>query len=220
MATESMSDVTSQEATKGLASSVVYFMAGIALVVGLAAGYYLPGTGSTAKPARAADLAGKTAMAPAGHPAMTLDQMKGLADSKAAPLLEKLKSEPKNGALLAQVGGIYSATHQFQQASDYYRQSIAVDPKNVKTRTDLASSLFYSGDADGAIEQLQQALKYKPKDVNALFNLGMVKYRGKDDAAGAIASWQELLKTHPDLDRKKVVEQLIAEAKQKAAEKK
>jgi cytochrome c-type biogenesis protein CcmH/NrfG len=41
----------------------------------------------------------------------------------------------------------------------------------------------------------------------------MIKYRGKKDPAGAIAVWQELLKTNPNLDRKPIVEQMIAEAK-------
>jgi cytochrome c-type biogenesis protein CcmH/NrfG len=63
-------------------------------------------------------------------------------------------------------------------------------------------------------------LKYSPNDVNALFNLLMIKFKGKDDAAGAIAVWQQLMKAHPDLDRKPVVEQMIEEAKQKIAAKK
>jgi hypothetical protein len=30
--------------------------------------------------------------------------------------------------------------------------------------------------------------------MQTLFNLGMMKWKGKDDAAGAIATWQELLR--------------------------
>ena len=56
-------------------------------------------------------------------------------------------------------------------------------------------------------------LKTNPKDVNALFNLGMIKYRAKNDSAGAIAAWQQLLKNNPNLDRKPEVEQMITEAK-------
>ena len=29
----------------------------------------------------------------------------------------------------------------------------------------------------------------------------MMKWKGKDDAAGAIATWQELLRSNPNLDR-------------------
>jgi tetratricopeptide (TPR) repeat protein len=43
----------------------------------------------------------------------------------------------------------------------------------------LASCLFYEGNADGAINQLQQSLRYDPKDANALFNLGMIRLQAR-----------------------------------------
>jgi cytochrome c-type biogenesis protein CcmH/NrfG len=80
----------------------------------------------------------------------------------------------------------------------------------------MASCLYYSGDVDGAVSQLNQSLKYNPKDANSLFNLGMIKYQGKKDPAGAIATWEQLLKLNPNLDRKPIVEQMIAEARTSA----
>jgi cytochrome c-type biogenesis protein CcmH/NrfG len=76
----------------------------------------------------------------------------------------------------------------------------------------MASCLYYQGDVDGAISQLQQALRYDPKDANSLFNLGMIKLQGKKDTKGALAAWQLLLNTNPQLDagRKNRVQQLIA----------
>jgi cytochrome c-type biogenesis protein CcmH/NrfG len=116
-------------------------------------------------------------------------------------------------ALLNQIAGIYQASHQFKEAAEYLEKALKIEPKNVSARTQLASCLYYSGDADGAVSQLNEVLKENPKDVNALFNLGMIKYQGKNDAAGAIAVWERLLKNNPNLDRKPIVEQLIAEAK-------
>jgi cytochrome c-type biogenesis protein CcmH/NrfG len=142
--------------------------------------------------------------------------MKQMADIQASSLLEKAKADPKNATLLVQIAGIYQASHQFKQAADYYDKALRIDPKDVAARTEMASCLFYSGDADGALKQLNQCLKYNPKDANSLFNLGMIKYRGKKDPAGAIAAWQQLLKTNPNLDRKAIVEQMIAEAKASA----
>jgi len=135
-----------------------------------------------------------------------------MANKQAAPLLERLKSDPNNSALLIQVGGIYHTTHQFKQAAEYYDKALQVDPKNVAIRTKLASSLFRMGDADGAIAQLNQALSYDPKDANALFDLGVVKLNGKRDSKGALAAWQRLLKSNPQLsaDRKATVQKLMA----------
>jgi cytochrome c-type biogenesis protein CcmH/NrfG len=77
----------------------------------------------------------------------------------------------------------------------------------------MASCLYYNGDVDGAISQLQQALHYDPKDVNSLFNLGMIKWQGKQDSKGAVAAWQQLLKSNPQLsaERKATVQKLMAD---------
>jgi len=222
MATNSSTESLPAQPASGLRHSLVYQICAAALVVGFAIGYLVIGVRKAPLPASssAAATAAKPGMLPGGHPVPTMEQMKAMADVKAAPLLEKLKTDPNNAKLLVQVAALYNSTHQFKDAANYYNKSLAVDPKNVTTRTGLASSLYYLGDADGAISELQKALKYSPNDTNALFNLGMIKFKGKDDAQGAIAAWQQLLKTHPDLDRKATVEQMIAEANQKLAAKK
>jgi cytochrome c-type biogenesis protein CcmH/NrfG len=76
----------------------------------------------------------------------------------------------------------------------------------------LASSLYRGDDVDGAIRQLNQALSYDPKDANALFDLGIIKLHGKQDGKGALAAWQQLLKSNPQLsaDRKATVQKMIA----------
>jgi cytochrome c-type biogenesis protein CcmH/NrfG len=78
--------------------------------------------------------------------------------------------------------------------------------------------MYYKGDVEGALAQLQQSLKQNPKDANSLFNLGIIKWQGKQDAAGALAAWQELLKSNPQLsaDRKGTVERMIANVKQQS----
>lgn len=142
-----------------------------------------------------------------------MEAMRQMADKQAAPQLERLKSDPNNSALLAQVGAIYYSNHQFQQAADWYSKAMEFDPKNVALRTKLASSLYREGDADGAIKELKQALIYDPKDANALFDLGMIKLQGKQDGKGAIAAWQQLLKSNPQLsaDREAQVQKLMAD---------
>ena len=143
----------------------------------------------------------------------TLEEMKQMADKQAAPLLEKLKSDPNNAALLMQVGAIYYTTHRFTEASAYYNKAVQIEPKNVAFRVKLATSLYGNGDVNGAIAQLNQALSYDPKDANALFDLGMIRLQGKQDGKGAVAAWQQLLKSNPQLSagRKTTVQKLMAD---------
>ena len=187
----------------------VFLLAALFLVAGLVAGYLLPGGGIARSANPAMDVATKSQGA---HPPMTVEQIRAMADRKAAPLLEKLKANPADAAVLGQLAALYSSAHQFQRSAEYYRKALQSDAKNLNLRTQLASSLYYGGDVDGALRQLQQVLKTDPKNANALFNLGMMKWKGKGDAAGAIATWQELLRSNPNLDRKSTVEQMIAEA--------
>jgi cytochrome c-type biogenesis protein CcmH/NrfG len=201
-------------------------MASVCLIIGLAVGYLFRGSASRPAPAvQAAQVpiaaTGPAGATPSGTPTSaappqmpSLDDMKHMADKKAEPLLAKLKTDPNNSQLLNQIGVLYKATHQFKDAAGYFQKAVDADPKNVAARTDLASCLFYQGDADGAIQQLQQSLSYDPKDANSLFNLGIIRLQAKNDPHGAITAWQQLLKLNPTLpdDKKAAVQKLIAQA--------
>jgi cytochrome c-type biogenesis protein CcmH/NrfG len=221
-----------------LPAKQVFVMAAIYLVVGLAIGYLFrasqapssatqPGVIASASAGNSAtqQRPGMTSQ-PGGTPASPhagamggggrmpgMDEMQQMAAKKAAPLLDQLKKDPNNSAVLAKVGAIYYATHQFKEAASYYGKSVQADPKNVGVRTMLAVTLYSDSDADGALAQLNQALTYDPKDANALFDLGMIRLQGKKDPKGALAAWQQLLKSNPQLsaDRKTEVQKLIAQ---------
>ncbi|MGA9967907.1 MAG: tetratricopeptide repeat protein [Terriglobales bacterium] len=146
--------------------------------------------------------------------APTLDDLKRMADKKAAPVLEKLKSDPKNPQLWNQVGLIYKSAHQFKEAAGYFEKSLQYDPKDLGVRADYASCLYYSGDVDGALAQLNQSLAYDPKHAGTLMNIGIIKWRGKNDVDGAVAAWEKLLQYHPDFPQKDLVRQMLTQAKQ------
>lgn len=191
----------------------VYVMAAVCLIVGLLVGYLVRGSAPVATTRASATQTAPGTPAPAQQKVPTLDDMKRMADKQAEPLLAKLKTDPNNADLLNQVGNIYRMTHQFQTAATFYQKSLDLNPKNVGPRTDLASCLYYQGDVDGAIAQLEKSLTYDPKHAGTLLNLGLIRWKGKNDSAGAIASWQKLLKLYPNYEHKDTVEKLIAEAK-------
>ena len=192
--------------------SQVYAMAVICLLAGLGIGYLMRSSQLAAPQTHAAVTAPHGAM-PAGH---SLEEWKRISDQKAAPLLAKLQASPNDTSLLVQVAALYHTTHRFAEAADYYGRAVNTDPKNVALRTKLAASLYRNGNIDAAIAQLNTALSDDPKNANALYDLGMIKLQGKGDSRGAIAAWQRLLKTNPDLapDRKAVVMKVIASAMQ------
>jgi Tfp pilus assembly protein PilF len=153
------------------------------------------------------------------HKMPTLDDMKRMADVKAAPLLAKLKSDPQNPRLQNEIGLIYESAHQFKEAAGYFEQSLHHDPKNIGVRADYASCLYYTGDVDGALAQLEKSLAYDPKHAGTLMNIGIIKWRGKNDIDGAVAAWEKLLQYHPDFPQKELVQHMITQAKQMKAAK-
>jgi len=201
----------------------VYVMAAICLMVGTALGYFFRGSGATpashntamAAPVPSQPASANTHAQP--QPMPTLEQMKKMADAKAGPLLEKLKADPNNVTVLNQVGTVYESTHQFKEAQQYFEKALKIEPRNVPIRTEMASCMYYNGDVDGALSQLDQSLKYSPKDINSLYNLGMIKWKGKNDPAGALAAWKKLLKENPAFEKRSAVEHSLALLKQQAS---
>jgi len=190
---------------------VVYGMATVCLLLGLAIGYLLRGSGSPAAKS-SSPTQPNPARASQGSQMPSLEQMKAMADRKVEPLLKQLKSDPKNKELLIEIASFYKSAHLFKDAAAYLDRALQIDPKNIAIRTEMASCLYFDGNVDGALSALQESLRQNPKDANALFNLGLIRWKGKNDAVGAIAAWKELLKTNPNLEKKPIVERMIAEA--------
>src|SRR5208283_1268140 len=98
-----MSDTGRATSAEQWTSVQAYVLAVICLLVGIAGGWFIRGSQSPTAPG--AEAASASAPAPAmGNPAMqapTPAQMQKMADTQAAPLIEKLKSDPNNAGLLA-----------------------------------------------------------------------------------------------------------------------
>jgi cytochrome c-type biogenesis protein CcmH/NrfG len=215
-----MAQETSTTQKQNWTSTQAYIMAVICLIVGSAVGYLVRGSQSASTPKQQPAMA-MSQQAPsdamhagvASQQAPSPEQLKAMADQQAAPLLAKLKTNPKDAETLAQVGNLYYDAQQFSSAAEYYNQALAVDPKNVGVRTDMGTAYLYMNDADRAIKEFETALKDNPKHGQAMFNLGMAQWRSKGDANAAIATWEKLIKTVPDFPQRADVEQMIAQAK-------
>jgi cytochrome c-type biogenesis protein CcmH/NrfG len=196
-------------------SAQAYILAVICLVVGVGAGYIVRGSAAPAEATaavpqqqqmQAAGMAG-------GGQEPSPEQMKQMADKQAEPLLAALKTNPKDADVLAQLGNIYYDTQVLDRAVEYYGKALEIDPKNVNVRTDMGTAYFRLGDSDRAIKEFETALKTDPRHGQTLFNLGIVKWQGKMDVPGAVAVWENLLKTVPDYPERDKVQQYIAQAK-------
>jgi cytochrome c-type biogenesis protein CcmH/NrfG len=208
-----MSQNKNESSTQPWTSVQAYTLAVVCLLLGIAGGWLVRGSQASGTGA-----AGTVAAAPGAGSSGTeaqpsADQMKKMADTQASPLLEKLKADPNNPELLAEIGNVYYDTQQYPTAIDFYQRALKAQPSNAGVRTDMATAYWYNGNADGAIAEFNKVLTHEPNSANALFNLGIVKWQGKMDVDGAVAAWQKLLDTNPTYEGREKVQQLIAQAK-------
>jgi cytochrome c-type biogenesis protein CcmH/NrfG len=211
-----MTETNRATSTEQWTSVQAYVLAVICLLVGIAGGWFIRGSQSPAATATAS-----ASVPPAGNPDMgvqppTPAQMQKMADTQAAPLIEKLNADPNNAGLLENVGNVYYDAQQFPTAINYYQRALKVQPANTGVRTDMATAYWYTGDADTAITEFQKSLSYEPNKANTLFNLGVVEWQGKMDINKALAAWQKLLDTNPNYEGKDKVLELMAQAKKHA----
>ena len=203
-----------------------YIIAALCLLLGIAAGYLGRGLSSktvTVVPGSAQASASASApspnqippaMAAAASTKMTPQDLQQSVAEQVPPLLDQVKRDPKNAKLLSDIGNIYFDAHQYRDATRYYGRSLQIQPLNGEVRTDLGIAHWYLGNADRAIAEFHTVLKTEPNQPNALFDLGIVEWRGKVDAKAALAAWQKLLDTNPTFEGKDMVVRMMAETKQ------
>ena len=195
-------------------SGQVYGIAIVCLLLGLAGGWFMRRVQASSENTQVAASQAIPNQVNASQAALAAPPpLQQTAETQAAPLLAQLKTDPNNAALLENLGDIYYDAQQYLAAIEYYQRALNVQPANTSVRTDMATAIWYTGNADGAITEFKKSLAYEPTKANTLFNVGIVLWQGKHDGAGAIAAWQKLLSANPNYEHKEKVQQLIADAK-------
>jgi tetratricopeptide (TPR) repeat protein len=143
---------------------------------------------------------------PEGHPPVE-------SGARIASMEQAIKADPANADLRTQLGNAYYDSRQYQKAIEAYAESLRLKPEDPHVETDMATSYHYLGQHDRALETFDRVLQRTPGFAQALFNKGVVLQVGKNDAAGAVAAWEELLRTNPSFPQKADLEDRIRRLK-------
>lgn len=199
------------EAATSWTAREAYLLAVISLLAGLALGYMVHGSSASVENVPVSPVA--IPAAPAGNPmAATAD-----VESSAAPLKLALSSDPKNYDLLVQLGNLYYDKQVYAPAIDYYGRALELRPGDVNVRTDLGTAYWYAGFPQKAITEYKKSLQVDAGHSQTLFNMGVVYRDGLKDPADAIATWEKLLKLHPDHPDRQRILGMIAEARKQTS---
>jgi cytochrome c-type biogenesis protein CcmH/NrfG len=192
-----------------------YLLAAFCLLLGVALGYLFRGSASVGT-AQAAATTASTQQGSRGQQQPDPNAQAVVAQA-AAPLLEAVNKDPKDFDSLVKLGNLYYDGQQFPSAIQFYERALVIHPDNPDVRTDMGTAYWYTGNADKALSAMESSLKFRPGHPQTLFNLGWVRWQGKQDPKGAIEAWEQLLKANPDYPQKQQVEQYIAKAKEHAS---
>lgn len=205
----------------GWSSKQAYTLAVFCLLLGIPLGYLFRGSASPESTSVNSSATSSSQVQPAGGVAqdaqLGTEEHKATVERAAAPLLERLKTDPVDLEAIIKLGNIYFDGQQFPAAIKYYGRALELKPEDPDVTTDLGTAYWYTGDADDAITEFQKSLKIRPAHAGTLFNLGVVRWQGKSDPKGAVQAWEELLKRNPDYPQKQRVLDYIEKAKQHAA---
>jgi cytochrome c-type biogenesis protein CcmH/NrfG len=120
---------------------------------------------------------------------------------------DRLNRNPQDLEALILLGNASYDIGSYAEAEDLYRRALAIDPEHTQARTDLATALHRQGKSLEAIDELQRVLVIDYQHENALYNLGLLKLRVRDDREGAIRAWEQLAESTED-------QQLAAEVRE------
>jgi Tfp pilus assembly protein PilF len=120
-------------------------------------------------------------------------------EARIAGLMQKLRSKPKDPAVLVQLGNAFFGARDYKSASEWMQRALAADPKNVNARLALGAAQFNLGNEADAKRQWLRAVAMDPKSVEAYYDLGFLYVSGKrPDLAKAKEMWGKVIALSPN----------------------
>jgi cytochrome c-type biogenesis protein CcmH/NrfG len=151
-----------------------YIIAGLA-VLGITAAIYFITAPDASKtlPAATPPPSGENAGLPPDHPPMnagpTPEQKRLIEDLKA-----QVAKNPDDVELKKKLADVLYDANQHTEAVVYYRDYVKLHPDSANARTDMAYSMYQTGDLEGAITELKDVVALAGKHQNAAYNLAMM----------------------------------------------
>ncbi|HEV7498734.1 MAG TPA: tetratricopeptide repeat protein [Vicinamibacteria bacterium] len=180
---------------------MVFTVAG--MIFGFVLGYMAAGMGDRPasdphpRPDRAERSPAGSGGGAAASPAAERDRPAGPADPDEVKTLENLAvREKQNAQVRIELGNLYMDHAQYDDASRWYKEALALKPEDNDVRVDLGASLLNLGRVPDALAEFDQALQKDPAHKKAAFNKGLALMQA-GRAKEAVAVWDGLLKRYP-----------------------
>ena len=128
---------------------------------------------------------------PVGHPPLQVSEViKNYA--------QQAQQNPQDPQIPLRLANYLYDQKLYDVAIQWYKKTLAINPKNVNARTDLGTSYFYTGQLQDALKEYHEALKLEPNHQPTMFNMIVVNLEGTHDLRTAEKFWKELDRRNPN----------------------
>jgi len=124
-------------------------------------------------------------------------------------LEQQANARPTDAAVRVQLGNLYYDGERFDAAIPWYLAALALDSSLIEASTDLAVCYYYTNQVDQALAQLDRSLEIDPRHAKTLLNQGIIRAFGREDLAGATASWEQVVAIAPNSEEGQRARQLL-----------
>jgi len=128
---------------------------------------------------------------PAGHPPLKVAEIIKNYEQRA-------EQNPQDPEIPLRLANYLYDQKVYNLAIEWYKKTLAIDPKNINARTDLGTSYFYTGQLQNALKEYREALKLSPNHEPTMFNMIVVNLEGTHDYRTAEKFWKELDRRNPN----------------------
>ena len=131
--------------------------------------------------------------------------------AKVSALMQKITSNPKDTASLAQLSDIYFQAGDYKNSAVFSQKVLAVTPKDDMAWVALGAAQFNQSLQSDAKTSWTKAIFLNPKNAEAHYDLGFLYLSGdKPDNAAAKKEWATVIAIDPKSDLAKTVQTHLA----------
>ncbi|MDF9407023.1 tetratricopeptide repeat protein [Pelotomaculum isophthalicicum JI] len=164
-------------------------------------------------------LAGLFQKQPGGNGSPSAGQAGQTVQDRLNSLETRAKENPRDTAVLMELGEAYYRLGKPDQAIKTYEQVLSVEPNNGAARYEMAVIYYFSNKYDQAIDQLNEIIKNDPGNGEAHLLYGYILGQGKKDYTAGIQELEKYIavaKQGPDVEHaKQAIDEWKALADQK-----
>lgn len=123
----------------------------------------------------------------------------------------RVDQNPQDLQALISFANANMMVERYQAAAELYTRALAINPKDLDVRTNLAIAYKYVPKVDQAIVELKKNLETDPQHNASLYNLGFIYAFDKRDFKAAAELWKKWLALYPNAEGAEQVKEYLVQ---------